>query len=74
MIEAADYPPRFALRLAQKEAELIIASATACGVPLQIVAAVRSWLESADDKDAGRDYTAVLAHILAVGEGRRASA
>jgi len=64
-IEAGDYPPRFPLSLARKDAELILDAAAAAGVRPRLVEATRSWL--ADAEAAGRgdqDYTAVLATIL----------
>jgi 3-hydroxyisobutyrate dehydrogenase-like beta-hydroxyacid dehydrogenase len=61
-IESGDYPPRFALRLARKDADLI---ADAVGTDLRIAEAARSWLVEADDAGAGdRDYSAVLARII----------
>jgi 3-hydroxyisobutyrate dehydrogenase len=68
-IERGDYPPRFPLMLARKDAELIAEAARAAGVDLRLAEAARTWL--ADAERAGlsnRDYTAVLATILA---GRR---
>jgi HAD superfamily hydrolase (TIGR01450 family) len=65
-IEGDDYPPRFSLKLARKDAELITEVSAAAGVDLRLVEAARTWL--ADAKAAGsgnRDYTAVLATILA---------
>ena len=64
-VEADDYPPRFALYLARKDAELILEAAPEAGVDLRLVPAARSWL--ADAEAAGRggdDYSAVLAEIL----------
>jgi 3-hydroxyisobutyrate dehydrogenase-like beta-hydroxyacid dehydrogenase len=64
-VEAGDYPPRFALYLARKDAALIVEAAEAAGVDLRLVPAARSWL--ADAEAAGRggdDYSAVLAEIL----------
>lgn len=61
-VESGDYPPRFALRLARKDADLI---ADAVDAELRAVAAARSWLVDADDAGAGDlDYSAVLARIL----------
>jgi len=64
-IEAGDYPPRFALSLARKDAELVATAAAAAGVDVRLLAAVRSWF--ADAEDAGRggsDYAAVLGTII----------
>jgi 3-hydroxyisobutyrate dehydrogenase/2-hydroxy-3-oxopropionate reductase len=65
-IESGEYPPRFALALARKDAELIAEAAAEAGVGLRVLEAARSWLAEAQD-DAGwgdQDYAAVLAYIL----------
>jgi 3-hydroxyisobutyrate dehydrogenase len=60
-IESGDYPPRFPLALARKDADLIAAT----GVDLRVAEAARSWLAEADDASWGeRDYGAVVAWIL----------
>jgi HAD superfamily hydrolase (TIGR01450 family) len=65
-IEDGDYPPRFPLALACKDAELIRQAAVAGGVQLQVGDAAASWLRDAEAEGrGGRDYTAVLATILA---------
>jgi 3-hydroxyisobutyrate dehydrogenase len=65
-----DYPPRFSLALARKDADLIAAAAADAGVELRLVEATRSWLAAADAGGAGgRDYTAVLRRILAISDG-----
>jgi 3-hydroxyisobutyrate dehydrogenase-like beta-hydroxyacid dehydrogenase len=64
-IEADDYPPRFSLSLAVKDADLVAGAAAAAGVDLRLATAAQSWL--ADAEAAGwsdRDYAAVLAWIL----------
>ena len=64
-IENGDYPPRFPLGLAAKDAELIRQAADAAGVDLRIAAAARSWLADAERAGfAGQDYSAVLETIL----------
>jgi 3-hydroxyisobutyrate dehydrogenase len=64
-IEAGDFPPRFALYLAHKDAELVAAAARAAGIRLGVSEAARSWLAEADAASWGeRDYSAVLAWIL----------
>jgi len=64
-IEADDYPPRFALSLARKDAELVSAAAP----DLRIAQAARSWLAEADDAGWGeRDYSAVVAWLLDVAD------
>jgi 3-hydroxyisobutyrate dehydrogenase-like beta-hydroxyacid dehydrogenase len=63
-IETGDYATRFALPLALKDADLILAAAAAAHVEVRLAAAARSWL--ADAEAAGwrdRDYAAVLAWI-----------
>ena len=70
-IAAGDYPPRFALALARKDADLIAAAATG-RAELRLVEATRSWLVDAEVSGlAPRDYTAILARILGAAEGRR---
>jgi 3-hydroxyisobutyrate dehydrogenase-like beta-hydroxyacid dehydrogenase len=69
-VEAGEYPLRFALSLARKDAELLAAAAE--DADLRIFDAARSWL--ADAQAAGRgddDYSSVLAQILS--ENERAS-
>ena len=64
-VEAGDYPPRFALYLARKDAELVVAAARDAGVDLRLTEAARTWLAESDDAGWGdRDYSAVLAWIL----------
>jgi 3-hydroxyisobutyrate dehydrogenase-like beta-hydroxyacid dehydrogenase len=61
-VESGDYPPRFALRLARKDADLI---ADAVDADLRVTAAARSWFADADDAgDGDLDYSGVLARIL----------
>ncbi|WP_069112313.1 NAD(P)-dependent oxidoreductase [Jiangella alba] len=65
-LEAGAYPPRFALELARKDADLIAAAAAATGPPLKVSSAMRAWFTEAEAAGhAADDYTAVLAHILA---------
>jgi 3-hydroxyisobutyrate dehydrogenase-like beta-hydroxyacid dehydrogenase len=62
-VEAGEYPPRFALSLAKKDADLILDAAQ--GTDLRLTQAAQTWL--ADAERAGRgdqDYSAVLAEIL----------
>jgi 3-hydroxyisobutyrate dehydrogenase len=64
-LEAGDYPPRFPLSLAHKDAELVSAAAP----DLRLAEAARSWLADADAASWGqRDYSAVLAWILEVAD------
>jgi len=62
-LEANDYPPRFPLSLARKDADLV----TEAAPELRLAQAARSWLAEADDASWGeRDYAALLAWILDV--------
>jgi 3-hydroxyisobutyrate dehydrogenase-like beta-hydroxyacid dehydrogenase len=64
-IESGEYPTRFSLSLARKDADLILDAAADAGTDLRLGTAARAWI--ADAEDAGwdeRDYSAVLAYIL----------
>jgi 3-hydroxyisobutyrate dehydrogenase-like beta-hydroxyacid dehydrogenase len=64
-VESGEYPPRFALYLARKDAELVAAAAREAGVDLRLTEAARSWLAEAEEAGlVDRDYSAVLARIL----------
>jgi 3-hydroxyisobutyrate dehydrogenase len=64
-IEADDYPARFALALARKDAGLVAEAAGDNGLSLGLTSAARDWLADAERAGrAGQDYSAVLAHIL----------
>lgn len=64
-VESGEYPPRFALYLARKDAELVASAAREAGVDLRLTEAARSWLADAEEAGLGdRDYSAVLARIL----------
>jgi 3-hydroxyisobutyrate dehydrogenase-like beta-hydroxyacid dehydrogenase len=64
-LEADDYPPRFSLSLARKDADLVAEAAAATGVDLRLAEAARSWLREAEEAGLGEmDYSAVLARIL----------
>jgi 3-hydroxyisobutyrate dehydrogenase/2-hydroxy-3-oxopropionate reductase len=64
-IESGEYPPRFSLALARKDAELIARAAADGGMDLRVLDAARTWLAEAQDAGWGdRDYSAVLAYIL----------
>jgi 3-hydroxyisobutyrate dehydrogenase/2-hydroxy-3-oxopropionate reductase len=56
-LESHDYPPRFPLRLARKDADLI----AELGLDLRLTEAGRSWLAEAGDGE--QDYSAVLERI-----------
>jgi 3-hydroxyisobutyrate dehydrogenase/2-hydroxy-3-oxopropionate reductase len=67
-VEANDYPPRFPLYLARKDADLV----TGAAPELRLAQAGRSWLADADDASWGdRDYSALLAWILDVADERQ---
>jgi 3-hydroxyisobutyrate dehydrogenase-like beta-hydroxyacid dehydrogenase len=57
-LESGEFPSRFPLRLARKDAELI----AGLGLDLRVTQAAGSWLAEADDPD--QDYSAVLLRIL----------
>jgi 3-hydroxyisobutyrate dehydrogenase/2-hydroxy-3-oxopropionate reductase len=62
-VESGEYPPRFALSLAKKDADLILEAAP--NTDLRLLRAAETWL--ADAERAGRgdqDYSAVLAQIV----------
>src|SRR5205085_4704341 len=64
-VESGEYPPRFALYLARKDADLILEAAARTGVELRLTEGAHQWLADAEDsglRDA--DYSAVLARIL----------
>jgi 3-hydroxyisobutyrate dehydrogenase-like beta-hydroxyacid dehydrogenase len=64
-IEVDEYPPRFALTLAGKDARLIADAAVAARVDLRLTTAAGAWLAEAEQAGLGdRDYTAVLKTIL----------
>ncbi len=65
-IEGADYPTRFALSLARKDADLVLEAAAAAGVDVRLATAARAWLADAEQSDSGgHDYSAVLARVTA---------
>jgi 3-hydroxyisobutyrate dehydrogenase/2-hydroxy-3-oxopropionate reductase len=62
-VERGSYPPRFALSLARKDADLI--GEAADGFELPVLAAAREWLVEAEQAGHGdEDYSAVLAELL----------
>jgi 3-hydroxyisobutyrate dehydrogenase-like beta-hydroxyacid dehydrogenase len=65
-VMSGEFPLRFAMALARKDANLVTAAAEEAGLRLPVAFAARSWV--ADAVAAGRgdeDYSAVLAHIIA---------
>jgi 3-hydroxyisobutyrate dehydrogenase/2-hydroxy-3-oxopropionate reductase len=64
-VDTGRFPPRFALRLARKDAGLITDTARRSGADLRIGGAVAAWLADAVAGGLGDlDYTAVLGHIV----------
>jgi 3-hydroxyisobutyrate dehydrogenase-like beta-hydroxyacid dehydrogenase len=64
-IESGDYPRRFSLSLARKDADLVAEAAAAAGVDVRLGEAARSWLREAEEAGWGdEDYSALLAGIL----------
>jgi 3-hydroxyisobutyrate dehydrogenase-like beta-hydroxyacid dehydrogenase len=64
-VESDDFPRRFALSLARKDAGLVMDVAAATGTDLRLTQAVLRWLRNADDGGWGaRDYSSVVAWIL----------
>jgi len=61
-IQSGEYPARFPLALARKDADLILAAG---GPDLRLATAARAWLAEAEAQGRGRDdYSAVLARML----------
>lgn len=64
-IEGGEYPLRFALALAKKDAQLITDAAREAGVDVRVLEAVRTWLAEAQAAGLGeRDYSTVLAKVI----------
>lgn len=69
-IESDDYPPRFPLSLAHKDANLVVEAAKVAGIELRLARAIQTWLADAEAQGhAEQDYTAMLARILAQAPG-----
>jgi 3-hydroxyisobutyrate dehydrogenase-like beta-hydroxyacid dehydrogenase len=65
-VESGEFPPRFALYLARKDADLIVEAAAKSGVELRLAKGAREWLADAEAAGLGdADYSAVLARMLA---------
>jgi 3-hydroxyisobutyrate dehydrogenase/2-hydroxy-3-oxopropionate reductase len=70
-VETGEYPLRFALSLARKDAELIAGAAEEAGVDLRVARAAREWVQDAERRGWGeRDYSAVIELILERGQPR----
>ena len=64
-VATGEYPRRFALSLARKDADLIADGADAAGVELRLGAALRSWLAEAESDGWGdHDYAVLLGWLL----------
>ena len=64
-LESGEYPPRFSLALARKDADLVAEAAARAGLDLRLAEAARSWLREAEEAGLGEaDYSAMLARIL----------
>ena len=64
-VETGEYPPRFALYLARKDADLILEAAAKSGTELRLTRAADKWLADAENAGlGGEDYSAVLARIV----------
>lgn len=64
MLDGDPVPRRFALTLARKDADLILAAARDADVDLRLLEATREWLNDADKDGLGADdYSAVLRYI-----------
>jgi 3-hydroxyisobutyrate dehydrogenase-like beta-hydroxyacid dehydrogenase len=64
-IEAGEFPARFSMALARKDADVITEEAAALGVRLRVLRAGREWFVEAEDGGwSDRDYAAVLAWML----------
>lgn len=64
-LEAGEFPPRFTLSLARKDADLVAEAAASAGADLRLAAAARTWLREAEEAGLGEsDYSAMLVRIL----------
>jgi 3-hydroxyisobutyrate dehydrogenase/2-hydroxy-3-oxopropionate reductase len=65
VVESGEYPPRFRLSLARKDADLVQAAGEGSDLELPVLAAARAHLAAAEAAGLGdADYAAVLKHIL----------
>ena len=63
-LESGEFPLRFALGLARKDADLVAEAASDAGADLRLAAAARGWLAEAEAAGLGdADYSRVLEHI-----------
>lgn len=64
-IESGEFPPRFKLSLARKDADLVAQAAEEAGVDMRVTEAARAWLAEAEADGWGDlDYSAALARML----------
>ena len=64
-VESGDYPLRFALSLALKDAGLVADAAAGADVDLRVAKGAREWLKDAGANGWGeRDYSSLIAYIL----------
>jgi len=64
-LESGEYPPRFALPLARKDADLVVEAAAKRNADLRVAPAAGSWLVDAERSGhEEEDYTAVLSQII----------
>jgi 3-hydroxyisobutyrate dehydrogenase-like beta-hydroxyacid dehydrogenase len=64
-LTTGEFPRRFDLALARKDAELVRVAVAAAGVDARVLAAAATWFADADDAGLGEeDYSAVLRRIL----------
>jgi 3-hydroxyisobutyrate dehydrogenase/2-hydroxy-3-oxopropionate reductase len=64
-LEEGEFPLRFSLSLARKDARLITEAAEATGADLRVLAAAAEWFAEADEAGLGdRDYSEVLKRII----------
>jgi 3-hydroxyisobutyrate dehydrogenase-like beta-hydroxyacid dehydrogenase len=64
-VESGEYPARFTLSLARKDADLILDAVAPSGLDLRVTEAARAWLAEAEAAGLGdEDYSAVLKKIL----------
>ena len=63
-LESGEFPLRFRLALARKDAELVADAAERASVDLRLALAALSWIRDADEDGWGeRDYSSILARI-----------
>ena len=64
-VDSGEYPLRFALALARKDADLVAQAAAAASLELPLASAARDWFAEAEAAGWGEfDYSAVLARIV----------